>query len=209
MNNALKYGLIFVAGAAAGAAVSWKLLKTTYERIADEEIESVKETFAKKMEEIEATKDKKLSLTYTGGISKESIKEVIDSLDSPISNSGEEISKLKNLVSDLGYKEKEKGGSEPMKNGPRVIPVDEYGEEDYELVTLQYYADGVLTNDFDEIIEPYEIPSMVGEDFMNHFGDDPEDPDTVYICNDEEQTYYEILMNSGKYSDLDLLDDDE
>ena len=39
---------MFAAGAAIGALVTWKLVKNKYERIAQEEINSVKETFAKR-----------------------------------------------------------------------------------------------------------------------------------------------------------------
>ena len=39
--------LIFAAGAAIGSAVTWKLIKTKYEQIANEEIESVKEFFGR------------------------------------------------------------------------------------------------------------------------------------------------------------------
>ena len=38
--------LMFAAGAAIGSAVTWKVVKTKYERIAQEEIESVKEAYA-------------------------------------------------------------------------------------------------------------------------------------------------------------------
>ena len=39
---------IFAVGAAIGSAVTWKLVKTKYEKIANEEIESVKEIYGAK-----------------------------------------------------------------------------------------------------------------------------------------------------------------
>ena len=49
MNNSiLSKAFIFAVGAAIGSAVTWKLVKTKYEKIADEEIESVKEVYLKK-----------------------------------------------------------------------------------------------------------------------------------------------------------------
>ena len=45
MNSTLSKVLIFAAGAAIGSAVTWKLIKEKYERIAQEEIDSVKEVF--------------------------------------------------------------------------------------------------------------------------------------------------------------------
>ena len=49
--------LIFGVGAAIGSVVTWKLVKTKYKRIADEEIESVKKIYSyKKIAEERAAK---------------------------------------------------------------------------------------------------------------------------------------------------------
>lgn len=53
LNNAIA----FAVGAAIGAAVTWKFVKTKYERLADEEIESVKETFYRLEREEKQTND--------------------------------------------------------------------------------------------------------------------------------------------------------
>ena len=45
MNDTLSKIIIFASGGAVGAAVCRKYFKAKYERIANEEIESVKETF--------------------------------------------------------------------------------------------------------------------------------------------------------------------
>ena len=50
MNDNLSKVFIFVAGAAIGSVVTLKFLEEKYKRIADEEIESVKETFEKALE---------------------------------------------------------------------------------------------------------------------------------------------------------------
>ena len=50
MNDNFSKVFIFVAGAAIGSVVTLKFLEEKYRRIADEEIESVKETFKKALE---------------------------------------------------------------------------------------------------------------------------------------------------------------
>ena len=45
--------LIFAAGVAIGSAVTWKLIKDKYKKLADEEIASVKEVWSKKHPTIE------------------------------------------------------------------------------------------------------------------------------------------------------------
>ena len=61
MNRNLLTSLAFVAGAAAGSAITWKLLKTKYEKIAQEEIDSVKEVFSRRAETVEETVEEALN----------------------------------------------------------------------------------------------------------------------------------------------------
>lgn len=49
MKTSVTNFIIFTVGAIIGSAVTWKLTKTKYERIAQEEIDSVKEVFKNKM----------------------------------------------------------------------------------------------------------------------------------------------------------------
>ena len=50
MNKTVFGVLTFAAGAVIGSAVTWKLVKTRYEQIAQEEISSVKDYYGKKFE---------------------------------------------------------------------------------------------------------------------------------------------------------------
>ena len=52
MGDSVKNFMIFAAGAAIGSAITWNFVKAKYEQIANEEIASVKDTYAKKLEEI-------------------------------------------------------------------------------------------------------------------------------------------------------------
>ena len=45
--NTLVKAFIFVAGAAIGSAVTWKVVKNKYEQITQEEIKSVKEEYSR------------------------------------------------------------------------------------------------------------------------------------------------------------------
>ena len=50
MNCKFTNVLLFAAGAAIGSAVTWKVVKTKYDRLIQEEIDSVKEAFADRIE---------------------------------------------------------------------------------------------------------------------------------------------------------------
>lgn len=179
MNNVAGFAM-FAVGAAIGSLVTWKLVKTKYERIAQEEINSVKETFAKRKPVVK-------------------VEEKNDDSRSDF----EEYKKYRNLATAYGTfgeeNNEDKEGEPEMSDGPQVISPDEFGQNDsYDIVSLNYYSDGVLTDDWDNIIDDPE--ETVGPDIENHFGEYEED--TVYVRNDEHGAYYEICRDLRNYSDV-------
>ena len=95
------------------------------------------------------------------------------------------------LLDEMGY-----NADEPK---PYVISPEEFGDnvDDYELISLNYYEDGVLADDWDEPIE--DIDKVVGKDSLTHFGE--YEDDSVYVRNDRLKCEYEILMRVGKFAD--------
>lgn len=176
--------VVFVVGAAVGSAVTWKLLKTKYEQIAQEEIDSVKEAFSKRF----IPED-------SNGVQEN---------EGPQMTLDEYAEKLKEMkyANDLAMAEKEKKGvtdADMNKNEPYVISPEEFGELDgYDAVSLNYFADGVLTDDWDNEIE--DVDDMVGLDSLNHFGE--YEDDSVFVRNDRDKVDYEILLDSRNFSDL-------
>lgn len=179
MYNGLKLTLAFALGAAAGSVVTWRLLKTTYERIAQEEIDSVKEVFSRRAAEADQEAVEKEAYTV-------------------IANVYNTIGKEKN--------EEEKGGSEEMAiDKPYVIAPEEFDELDgYETRTLVYYEDEVLADDTGDIVD--DIDEIVGEDSLTQFG--RYEDDSVYVRNDRLKTDFEILRDYKSYSELNLKGDE-
>lgn len=184
MNSTLSNILIFTAGAAIGSVVTWKLLKTKYEQIADEEIESVKEAYAEKMAEVKAEEE-----------STEADDEIV-SIDNVKPDILEYAKKYGVIVDENEYITTEGGVMEMDK--PFVIAPDEFGECDYSTVSLSYYADGVLTDDMDNPIE--DVDDMVGFESLTHFGE--YEDDSVFVRNHNYKTDYEILFDTRNFSDV-------
>ena len=65
MSNKALLSLGFIIGAATGSAVTWYLLKDKYEALAQEEIDSVKEVFLRREQEL---KDQSVKKTVAEGI---------------------------------------------------------------------------------------------------------------------------------------------
>lgn len=84
---------------------------------------------------------------------------------------------------------------------PYIITPDEFeGLDEYETISLTYYADRVLTDDVDNIIPDAEIDDMVGRDVLERIHRDEED--FMFVRNDERKTDYEITRDSRTFSDV-------
>ena len=182
----------FAVGAAAGSAVTWKLLKTKYERIAQEEIDSVKEVYSNKYKE--ETQGENIACPDT---TPETDSETVERIEAAANNA-----RYSDMVNELGYSTESEEGGNLMKGSisePQVISPEEFSEndDDYEVETLTYYADGTLTDEYGNVVEDKE--DLIGPDALDGFND--EDTDSVYVKNDVERKYYEILQDMREYDD--------
>ncbi len=199
MNNKITSFMIFIFGAAVGSVVTWQYTKKKYEQIAQEEIDSVKETFSKLKEVkskdneseennntrtiVERAKDKPSIVEYAALLRKKGYTNYsdIDSLSEDSNVSEEEVDE--NMINDKPY----------------VISPDEFGEfDDYDVISLTYYADQVLADENDELVE--DIEETVGFESLNTFGQ--YEDDSVFVRNDRLKCDYEILLDQRKYSDV-------
>lgn len=173
MNKGLTFTLGLVLGAAAGSVAAWMTLKTKYERIANEEIESVKFIYAKKAAD------------------------AVESYKNSVEEKKEPKDEYTTTVSNLGYTVEPKKGVEEVKD-PYVISPDEFGsEDDYDLISYTYYSDGVLTDERDEPVE--DVDDVVGKDFYKHFGE--YEDDSVFIRNEQLECDFEILYDTRSFGD--------
>ena len=186
MNGTLSKLFIFAAGAAIGSVVTWKLIKTKYEQIAQEEIDQIKEVYTYKKEvSVEGEPDRN--------------EESDDSEPSEMPHIRDYASKLQ----EQNYIRYADATREEVADvvKPKVIRPEEFGEmedEGYDTISLTYYADGVLTDDMDNPIEDVEY--MVGKDSLTHFGE--YEDDSVFVRNDQIKADVEILLDTRKFSDL-------
>ena len=190
MNDNFSKVFIFVAGAAIGSVVTLKFLEEKYRRIADEEIESVKETFKKALEK-EVDEDKNVEETPV------KVETVSNTPDKP------NITDYAAMTRGMGY-DTETDKENVEDDGPRVIIPDDFGmNEDYDNVSLLYHFDGYLTNEQNVLVD--DIENTVGFECLNTFGE--YEDDAVYVRNDKFKTDYEILKVDSNYSDF--IDDQE
>lgn len=193
----MKSILIFTAGAILGSLVTFQYAKMKYEKIANEEIASVKATYERaKIEQL----GKRFSEGFADGF-QDTAKTIEEEMMRAKGREVQEQAHAEYQQYANRYKtedqkeEKEEKRDVPM---PYVITPEEFSDGEYATETLTYYADGVLTDSFDEIID--NPVDWVGEDFEDHFGEYEED--AVYVRNEERETDYEILRDNQRYEDI-------
>ena len=194
MSCTFKCTVAFALGATAGSIVAWKLLKTKYEQIAQEEIDSVKEVFARREKERKTVDEHEEIFTN-------------DMVKEDVGNTEQEIDDYNDLVannsytnySDISKKVEKKEEKRETVNKPYVISPNDFGMlDDYEIISLTYYADHVLTDEDDDIVE--NVEDVVGFESLTHFGE--YEDDSVFVRNDTLKCDYEILYDTRKYSDV-------
>lgn len=81
---------------------------------------------------------------------------------------------------------------------PYIIEPEEYGNKvENECTVLMWYGDDILTDTYGVNVD--DIENTVGREFIDHFGENPEEPDVVYVRNDRLEMDYQILQcNSGE-----------
>ena len=172
----IKEVIIFAAGFVAGGLVVNKLVEKKYEDISNQEIESVKAVYHKKLEEATANNDipdeaAEAEQTRKGTSTMKAYSDIIKSSNysSPVTNEP-----------DLPY----------------VITPEAYMEPNgYDKLACNYYNNDVLTDENDEPIEIEEI--MGSHDMLDRMGE--YETDTLYIRNDKTEADYEITQIDGAY----------
>lgn len=187
MNKTINF-MMFVLGVAVGSVVTWRYVEKKYEQIAQDEIDSVKEVFSKR--EAEFTENTEARIKADNAKEKPSVIEYAARL------SEHGYTNYSDLVDEKPEEVKE----EPMSvDKPYVIAPEEFGDlDDYETISLTYYADQILADDNDELVD--DIEDVVGFDSLNSFGE--YEDNSVFVRNDSLKCDYEILLDQRKYSSV-------
>lgn len=182
---------IFAAGLAVGAVAGACLVRNKALENARQEVEEVREYYRSKHDELaEEVRE------YYGNKHDEVKEEPQIEVEVP-----QDVDVVKEIVKENGYTNynKPQTVNVPQYDDPYVIDPSEFGEEPgYDTMTLTYFADGVLVDDVDDIIEEADV--VVGLENLKVF--EEFGATAVYVRNDIYKTDYEILRDDWNYSDL-------
>ena len=191
MNDKLSSAIIFCGGVFIGGFLTWDFFKTKYEKIADEEIASVKETF----EHREPRPDKNYK-----------VEEALKGNDAYINVSPGVAERIIQIIDSNGYRNysntaietDKKGGTADMElKQPYVITPEQYEDNvDYTKVSLTWYNDEVLEDDWGNVLDPDDV---IGSEALKTFGQ--YEKDSVFVRDDDEQIDYEVLLDTRSYKE--------
>lgn len=208
----MKKVFIFLAGAAIGSVVTYKLTERKFNKLIDEEIESVKETFKERLAKaMETQPDKEepnkivninnyIGEKGTAGDDKgnpeyqKKMEELGYATGIDMAEEGTESQQVEEDESD--YTVEVPVGREKVP--PYVITEEEFGEYGNEEETLMFYADGKLVDENEELIVDPE--SIIG-DALSEFYNDPY-KESVYVRDENNEKDFVILKSEKTYQEV-------
>lgn len=217
MNKKLIGVIAFAAGAVVGSVAAIQVVKTKYEQIANEEIASVKETYADLL--VKMKKRLNESATYDG--SQDSEEAAADEEDDEYypddderdftASEKEQIAYYKLTSkyrgsddeddSDENDEEGGEGGNGEVQfiNGPYPITPEEFcsSPPGYNAQPLDYFKDGILADSWGMKVD---IEETIGEDNLAYFGEYVDD--VLYVRNERTEIDYEVTKDPRTYTDV-------
>lgn len=213
MSKKLLGVIMFTVGAAIGSAVTWKLIKTKYEQIADDEIQSVKDEYSSLMVKM------KEHLINSAANSTQESEEPSSENDGEYYPDDDEREFTEKELQQINYykitskyrgasendEENDKEGDEGQDefdgevryiNGPYPISPDDFccSPPGYSAQPLDYFADGILADDWGMEVD---IEETIGEENLAHFGEYVDD--VLYIRNERTEVDYEVTKDPRNY----------
>lgn len=197
--------IIFVVGAATGGIVAAKLVSKKYDKIIDDEIDSVKAAFKQQKDNIIAEYEKKLGNNEASEIEADLVK------PDRIYTREELLEEVNKISDNNGYAPIDMDLPEDVKpkkylsdaDRPYCIYPGDVGElPGYKVFSVTLYSNGIAAELVDTgngcVEEPiYDIDEILGEENFVHIGEI--ESDMVYIRNDVYKSDYVVYATDDEY----------
>ena len=174
---------IFVIGVVTGTFAGAQIAKKKYEEIANEEIEEIRAYYKEREKEVKEIEEP-------------------NAVEAPEEKSieVEERKQYDNIIKRGNYMAVDEEEQNNVCDEAYPIDPSEFGNDGKNATeTLTYFADGVLVNEVDEVVEDPDL--VVGRHHIDIFNEFP-DATCVYVRNDLDGTDYEILKDDWCWSDF-------
>lgn len=181
----LRMAVSFFAGVSIGGAAAWCCARKKYAGLAEQEINSVREAFARREQQLKAKRE---NMSTPAAIIRVPEKEDIETYARRVQGGKDHTPYLQTAGPDPA----------PDVEAPYVISPEEFGELDgYTQISLTYFDDGILSDENGVIIDD---PEEIIGDGLNHFGE--YEADSVFVRSDVRRCDYEILRDLRSYAEF-------
>lgn len=194
--------IVFILGAATGAGAMAYICRTKYETMIQEELDDIKEAYNEKLKEaLGDDEDVEIINGYATTNDPEEKPNLMEYASQPGTTGYTDYAamstkKESNITSNDVVIKEELNMSNPKIT---VISPDEFGDDtDYDTISLRLYNDGIVTDEDGDPIKYVE--DLIGVGSLNRFGE--YEDDSVFIRNDINHTYYEVLRDESNYSEV-------
>ena len=205
MNNFIKSGLIFLAGAAIGAFGYKKYLD--YKENREPEYDEIIDP--------EDVKDKKDEVKVDREPIEDNVKREVKVDRKPIEKiTSVDQDEYKRLLNDLRYQNREEDEHEPEQPAmvlrreevivnpelPYNISPDEFEEDDYESDEYTLYADGYVTDNYGMPLSEEDILNTIGDNYNSYFGS--YDDNQIWVRNERLRMDFSVIKDEDKFVDV-------
>lgn len=215
MNKNVATVFAFLFGLGVGAGSAYIYTKNKYEGLIEEEVSSARETYqrlAKELADKNEEEKKKMFTEYVEHVETYTAEAPVGETIKP---QGEETVKLgtidikhgqtpnieENIVKELKPDDISIKNERLNQNTPYEIDANEYGSiEEYNLVSLNYYSNEVITNDEEDVLEDPAV--MIGQKLLDKLP--IYENNGIYIAyarNDVRRCDYEIVLTGYDYEE--------
>ena len=173
----IKYSFIFCLGGAAGAGVTWYIMKNKQDEAIQKAVDEVKDSYSKSKKNVEMKKD----------ISAES-----ESTVNELAEDASEAIKVytSNIFDHINFKEKAENIPEDQFYISKII-LDEFdADEENTPSYLTYYEKDDMVVDSSDYSPMYDPEVFLGSDFREMFKDE----EAIHIRNQREGYVYEVVI---------------
>ena len=173
----IKYSFIFCLGGAAGAGVTWYIMKNKQDEAIQKAVDEVKDSYSKSKKNVEMKKD----------ISAES-ESTINELAEDASEAIEEY--ISNVFDQINFKEKAEDMPEDQFYISKIT-LDEFdADEENTPSYLTYFEKDDMVVDSSDYSPMYDPEVFLGSDFREMFKDE----EAIHIRNQREGYVYEVVI---------------
>lgn len=193
----IKFGMVFLSGVATGVAATYRYFSSKCDKTINEEIAAIRHTHHVTAEEV-SQKNKETNDVQDKLQKETATREEYEELLRQTGYIGDENPEPKAGSYLQEIMEKKQKGELSETTRPEIISENELGEiDEYDIVGLVYYADGILADDCNIPVD--DIEGTVSHDVLNLL---VETQGVVYVRNDEIECYFEIAYDLAEYNEV-------